>query len=700
MSNSQTILTQFKNGKIKKKKIPLNALIGTLPEIGLEVFLAKINGNFTNEIPKQHVARYASNKFDFACAGYVVDDEVYLLGVDPFTSKSFMKYKTKFVIIPQKDKKSLKPDSKLNRDAIAELILNDISLQYKAIGFQVTRTSSKRHSKNSMIDASKPVLSKKVGVYWYHAYEGFLIRVKIIKKTGILVILDTIYHVLRTTFDQNMSFKRMVKNDGEWISTKKMPQVISEAMLPMRKVDGRTRLNKDLKLLSQINLTSIGIDDLTQYITEDLIKLEEPYFLFGNNKRIKISENEELSTFLLENLRRYGIKADITSPIKIQPIVMSQLNTKEFNIRIKAVLKKLEERYKELFHKQLIILDIIYLRETDDQVEEECNILRKRHPKEFDLVLGILKGKSYNHVYRKAIKKGLQDVPSQIIKFYLLNSPKKFKDQFAPSILSQVLFKSRGKMTCPVELSHLDKFSLRIFYDIGRFKNAPGKKPQTIVGVASLFTKDGIYKFEKTSKINDIGHYETTSRRMVREIITKVIGMYLKAVEKESVEDNILIQRDGKSNPDEYDEALDVIDLFKDSGFISRNCKWVFIEFIKNSFLRLFDYTPSFNPWRGSLLVLDETCAILTTTGHPDIHQKDKKDSYKVGVAKPIEIRRVYNTNNFEITMRDIAKDVYYRSFMWMASFNKTRNIAESNMVHELFDLRRQGVSKTPDFIC
>ncbi len=700
MPNSQSILTQFRNGRLKKKRIPLNALIGTIPKLGFEVYFAKIEGDFPNEIPKQHIARYASTKNNSACAGYIIDGEVYLLGVEPFTRKIFMKRKTKFIIKPQKDKKSILSNSKLNQDAIAELILNEILRQYKILGFQVIRTSSKRHSKGSMINATKPVLSKRNRVYWFHAYEGFLIRVKINKDDSILIILDTIYHVLRTTFDQNTSYKTMIENDGRWMSTKQMPKIISDIMLPMRKVDGRTRLKKDLDLLSKIDLIPIGIDNLTPFITEDLIKLEEPNFMFGIKESIKISEDEDLSTFLLENLRRYGIRAEMSSPIKIQPIVMSQLNSKDNNLRIKSVLTKLKERYKELFHKQLVILDIIYLKETDDQVEEECNTLRKRYHEEFDLVLGIIKGKSYNHIYRKAIKKGLQNVPSQIIKFYRLNSPKIFKDQYAPSISSQIVFKSRGIMTCPIELSHLNKFSVRIFYDIGRFRNAPRKKPQTIIGVASLVTHNGIYKFDQTSKINDIGHYETTSRRMVREIITKVIGMYLKAVGKEKIEENILIQRDGKSNPDEYDEAEDVIDLFKDAGFISRNCKWVFIEFIKNSVLRLFDYTPSFNPRRGSLLILDETCVILTTTGHPDIHQKDKKDSYKVGVAKPIEIRRVYNSINFAITMRDIAEDVYYRSFMWMASFNKTRNIAESNMVHELFDLRRQGVSETPDYVC
>lgn len=700
MSNSQTILTQFRNGKLKKKRIPLNALIGTYPKLGIKVYIAKINGNFANEIPKQHIARYASNKFNFACAGYIIDGEVYLIGVEPFTRKIFMKRKTKFTIEPQKEKKSIISDSKINQDAIAELILNEILRQYKSLGFQVIRTSSKRHSKESMIDATKPVLSKRNGVYWFHAYEGFLIRIKLNKDNSILVILDTIFHVLRTTFDQNTSYKTMIENDGMWISTKRMPQKISDIMLPIRKVDGKTRLKKDLELLNKINLIPIGIDGLIPFITEDLIKLEEPNFLFGIKESIKISEDEELSTFLLKNLRKYGLRAEISSPIRIQPVVMSQLNTKDYNLRIKSVLTMLKERYEELIHKQLVILDIIYLRETDDQVEEECNTLRKRYLEEFDLVLGILKGQSYNHVYRKAIKKGLQNVPSQIVKFYRFNSPKIFKDQYAPSILSQIIFKSRGIMMCPIEMSHLKNFSVRIFYDIGRFRNAPGKKPQTIVGVASLVTHDGIYKFEQTSKINDIGHYETTSKRMVREIITKVIGMYLKAVGIEKVEANILIQRDGKSNPDEYDEAEDVIDLFKDAGFISRNCKWVFIEFIKKSVFRLFDYTESFNPRRGSLLVLDETCAILTTTGHPDIHQKDKKASYKVGVAQPIEIRRVYNSNNFTITMRDIAEDVYHRSFMWMASFNKTRNIAESNMVHELFDLRRQGVSKTPNYIC
>ena len=700
MPNIQTMLTQFRSGNLENKRIPLNALIGTFPKSGINVYIAKINGNFANEIPKQHIARYASNKFNFASAGYIIDGEVYIVGVEQFTRKTFVKRKIKFTIEPQKEKKTIISDSKINRDAITELILNEILRQYKNLGFQVIRTSSKRHRKDSMIDATKPLLSKRNRVYWFHAYEGFLVRVKMNKGNSILIILDTIFHILRTTFDQNTSYKTIIENDGRWISTKGMPQKISDIMLPIRKVDGKTRLKKDLELLSKIDLTPIGIDGLTPFITEDLIKLKEPNFLFGIKESIKISEDEELSTFLLETLRRYGIRAEISSPIRIQPVVMSQLNTKDYNLRIKSVLIMLKERYKELFHKQLVILDIIYLRETDDQVEEECNTLRKRYPEEFDLVLGILKGQSYNHVYRKAIKKGLQNVPSQIVKFYRLNSPKIFKDQYAPSILSQIIFKSRGIMTCPIELSHLKKFSVRIFYDIGRFRNAPGKKPQTIVGAASLVTPDGIYKFDQTSKINDIGHYETTSRRMVREIITKVIGMYLKAMGKEKVEENILIQRDGNSNPDEYDEAEDVIDLFKDAGFISRNCKWVFIEFIKKSVFRLFDYTESFNPRRGSLLVLDETCAILTTTGHPDIHQKDKKASYKVGVAQPIEIRRVYNSTNFTISMRDIAEDVYYRSFMWMASFNKTRNIAESNMVHELFDLRRQGVSNTPKYIC
>ena len=163
MSNSQTILTQFRNGKLKKKRIPLNALIGTYPKLGIKVYIAKINGSFANEIPKQHIARYASNKFNFACAGYIIDEEVYIVGVEPFTRKSFIKRKTKFTIEPQKEKKVIISDSKINQNAIAELILNEVLRQYKNLGFQVIRTSSKRHSKDSMIDATKPVLSKRNG---------------------------------------------------------------------------------------------------------------------------------------------------------------------------------------------------------------------------------------------------------------------------------------------------------------------------------------------------------------------------------------------------------------------------------------------------------------------------------------------------------------------------------------------------------
>ncbi len=649
MGKTQTILTEFDRDGFEKREIPLNALIASFPDEGINLHIAKIEGNFKDN-PKQHIARYASNKFDFASAGYFKDKHVFLVGINKFTRIEFTKNRTKFRIIPLDKKINLNLGLDMERNSIVELVLNNILKQFKNQGFEKIRTSSGRHVKESLINATAPVFSKKEGVYWYHAFEGFLLRVKVYKNTFLLIILDCIYHVLRTTFDTSTSFKEMFENDGRWMSTKLIPQKIRDALLPVRKMDGKKRLEKDLNLLKKVNLYQIGITEVIPFCTSEIIKLKEPAFLFGKNFKIQIPEDEELSTFLLANFKKLGIHK-LPKPIRVQPIIMNQLSNLKNRMHIKLALKKLVERYQELFHQKLIILDEIILREADDQVEEESKKLRKRYPKDFDIVLGILKGKAYNHVFRKAIKKGLQNVPSQIIKFYKLNSLNIFKDVYAPSILSQIFYKSRGVIISPIDESFLKNFSVRIFYDIGKFYSnepaSPGKrKLQTIVGTASLITHNQVYKFQQASKINDVGLYEKISRKMIREIITKVVGMYLKAVKKSSVEDNIIIQRDGKSSEDEFDEAEEVIDLFKSAGFIDQNCKWVFVEFIKKPILRLFDYTPSFNPRRGSLLVLDESSAILTTTGYPDIHKKERKESHKVGVAIPLEIRRVDKSTN------------------------------------------------------
>ncbi len=716
--SKQRLLTQFSpSGNIEKGKIRLNAIEVEITD-SIKLYLSKISGDFSNpEVYSSHIIRRVNIKHNFACVSFNrkprSDSHIWVLSVEPLKKYSFKDSGSQFKIIPISTQAELNPENLNDRESIRELIFNEVQQEFANLGYLKpgsVRTSSKRHSKGFMLKIDSPVRSVKDGLYWYHGFNGIRIRVKNWKKNKFLITLDTLLPILKTTYPAETGYQTMIDNNGWWPSTRKLPESVSKNFLLIRKKNAKNRLKQDLFILNQLSFSHSGIQKIGDFETKKYKYLPEPTFLFGSGHSEQISENIMLSEFIAPRLKDYGPYFQIKKPIRVQPVVMKQLEEEFGTDKILKALDELKEIYRLLYRQDLVINDLITLKETEDQVESQCKLLSKMWPKKFDIVVGFLKGKKYNHPFRSAIKRGLQKAPSQVIKYYNLNAIKMFKDIMSHSILSQFNYKITGKIMTPVDPNNLKEFQVRIYYDLGHFRltfrnSTLGPKAVAIVGTAALVTDQGVYGFQAVSQINDINRIEVPSRNIVRNIITEVINKYLQATGNKVIEGNILIQRDGKAHKDEFDEAEEVIEYFRDSEnqLVSNNCNWVFVEFNKRPVIRLFSHFPDLEPRRGTYFPINEEDIYLTTTGFPDIHAKASKKKEKkeaVGVAVSLEIRRLAEGGPKHIKMIKIACDVYYRSFMWMASFQKSRHIAEANMVHELFDLRRQGVNDPPEWIC
>jgi hypothetical protein len=714
----QVLLTQIRSdGSIDRPKIRLNAVEIKLPP-KMKLFISEIRGDFTQpDIHASHIYRKVNLKFDFACAGFYSrpqsNTSIWVVSVESLQPLSFTDSGVQFRIIPSREQVELDANNPEHAETLRELVFNFVQQAFVNLGYLKpgsVRTSSKRHPKGFMLKVDAPVKSMKNGLYWYHGYDGILLKVKNWQGDHMIIALDTVLPILKTTHPAEAGFQTMIDNNGEWPSTENLPDNISDAFLLMRKKNAKKRLQQDLRLLDQVTFDAINAIKIGDFQSERFEYIEEPKLLFGSNHSEQISKDTELSEFIAPLLMKHGPYNPILTPIRIQPVVMKQVE-EEFGLdKIKEGLTGLQEVYRNLYKQDLIVNEIIILKETEDQVEAQCLTLAKKWKTDYDIVVGFLKGKKYNHPFRSALKRGLQNVPSQALKYFIMNSVKMFKDIMSHSILSQINYKATGKLMNPVDPEHLKEFQVRIYYDLGHFRlnfrSAPlGPNPIALVGTAALITDQGIYGFQTASQINDVNQIEVPSRNLVRSIITEVIKKYLHDTGRTMIEGNILLQRDGKAHPDEYDEATDVIEYFRDSAnpLISPSCNWVFVEFHKQPVIRLFSHFADLEPRRGTYFPIDETNAFLTNSGYPDIHAKEAKKKQKeeaVGVAVSLEIQRLAEGGPQAIAMKKIAKDVYYRSFMWMASFQKTRYIAEANMVHELFDLRRQGVNNPPDWIC
>ena len=716
--SKQILLTQFSpSGTIEKGKIRLNAIKVEVIDLK-KLYLSKIEGDFSNpEVHPSHIIRRVNIKHNFACVSFnrkeSSDSHIWVLSVEQLNRYSFKDSGSQFKIVPISNQVELNPENLHDRESIRELIYNEVQQEFANMGYLKpgnVRTSSKRHSKGFMLKIDSSVDSIKDGLYWYHGFNGIRIRVKHWRRNKFLIALDTLLPIMKTTYPAEAGYQTMIDNNGWWPSTKKLPELVSKKFLFLRKKNAKKRLRRDLDLLNQLSFSQLGIRKVGDFETIKYKYLEEPTFLFGSGYSEQISEKKILSEFIAPRLKDHGPYFQIKKPIRVQPIIMKQLEEEFGTDKILKALDELKEIYRLLFRQDLVINDLITLKETEDQVESQCKLLSKMWPKNYDIIVGFLKGKKYNHPFRSAIKRGLQKVPSQIIKYYNLNSIKMFKDIMSHSILSQFNYKITGKLMTPVDPDNLKEFQVRIYYDLGHFRltyqnKTLGPKAVAIVGTAALVTDQGVYGFQAVSQINDVNQIEVPSRNIIRNIITEVINKYLQATGKKKIEGNILIQRDGKAHKDEFYEAEEVIEYFRDSEnqIISKDCNWVFVEFNKRPVIRLFSHFPDLEPRRGTYFPINEEDIYLTTTGFPDIHAKASKKKEKkeaVGVAVSLEIRRLAEGGPKRINMIIIARDVYYRSFMWMASFQKSRHIAEANMVHELFDLRRQGVNDPPEWIC
>jgi len=701
-------------------KVRINGKLFKVPEKIL-VYTAEIEGKRPDDLTENELFWTVSNKLEIPSGRLVQTHHGVtfnlLVSTKPIQEKEFQKKYHKFRISPKRGHITLTMQNESHREAIRQIVFSEVQQQLKVLGFIRQRTSSGRHDKGLLIEDDSALDVFKSGAFYYHIFNAVNFRIYCYDNESFLLVLDTKRPVLRSSLDRG-TLKELLKVHSNWPSIGQMPESIRNRTISIRKCNARERYRRSVKILNKIELPSITSENgkiFSIKIPRNKAKyLRNPTFLFGKVKKT-LGRDQPFKSFMLDNLLEYGPYNQNLLPktIRVKIVRMAQINNRYQEKIIKGISRFLEQ-FSKMFRIALEVIGpgntidrkIITLPETEAEVEEYCHKqLRSQYQAgTIDLVIAILLGSDYNHPYRRAIKKGLQDAPSQIIKTPAFNSPKIFADVYKTSIGSQIAYKSKGIIATPISPEFLQDFKIRIYYDIG-IKKLPGQganqqRSFSIIGAVTMVVENDMYYFKQSARVNDYGQVETTKGVLVRALIREAITEYLTERKLKAIDGPILLQRDGIYGVDEPGPALDEINTLRSEGFIPPGTAWAFIEFIKECPVRLFSHKVSMEPHRGTLFIFGPDRAFLTTTGTPDIHSTSQDEETAVGVAKTLEIRLVACSENKEEFIEIIAKDVYYRSFLWNATFSKTRKPVEANMVHELLDLLRQGVTQLPQWIC
>lgn len=709
----------LKNGKADLK-LRINGKLFEIPET-LIVYTAEIEGERVEDMTENELFSTASSKLEIP-SGRLVQlhhniSQSLLVSPNPIPQTIFQKEEHKFIITPKNDTITLTIKNDSHREAIRQIAFSEVKQHLKGLGFVHTRTRWGRYRKEFLIEGGLPINSYQHGAFYYHIFNAIDFRIYWYKDNYLLLILDTKRPVFKSSLSKG-NLNDLKETTFNWVSTDEMPKSIRDETLLIRKCNAARRYERALIVLKKIEIKTLSSKEGEIFSIKIPGKnakyIKEPKFLFEKRSKT-LKRNELFASFLLDNLVKYGPfnQKNLPKNIRVKVIRMAQISER-YQSKIIKGLSKLQEQFTNMYRMNLEILGpgnilsekIIALQETEAEVEEYCrNQLREQFKAgEFDLVIGIVYGDEYNHPYRKAIKKGLQDVPSQIIKISKFSSPKIFGDVYKTSISAQIVYKSKGVIPTPISPEFLKDFKIRIYYDIG-VKKLPGqgaeqRKTFSILGAIAMIVDNEIYYFQRNAIVNDYALKETTKGELVRQLIREAIMDYINTRNLKAIDGPILLQRDGIYGVDEPGPALDEINLLRSEGYIPPGTIWAFIEFIKDPPIRLFSHIRSMEPNRGTLFILGPDRAFLTTTGIPDIHSQSDDEETAVGVAKTLEIRLVKSSETREDFIGRIAKDVYYRSFLWNAAFAKTRYPVEANMVHELLDLCRQGVTELPRWIC
>ena len=360
--------------------------------------------------------------------------------------------------------------------------------------------------------------------------------------------------------------------------------------------------------------------------------LPKPRFIFGNSKKHSsilyglpengCYENREINImyFIDPNILKNKSKYD--------KMLKFSLNLEQFSKDMGVVLNR---------QKSNVSFKSINI---DNKDKFECDIRRivdnYKNP-----VIVIMDDENCEKYY-SSIKKifgNKHNIATQFISFSTLNYNEKNKNAVLLNILLGIYGKSgiqpwilEGQLTADCYIG----------LDVSR------ENKLNTVGIIQIVGKDG--RILKSKSLTSPQSGEKINTDTIREIFYEAVASYEKIYNE--YPKHIVIHRDGISREE--------LDILKETAK-NLDIKFEYVEITKNVNRRIATFKTSDGLWEtemGSYYTKENFAYIVTTNPYE-----------KIGMAKPLRIKRVHG----EQTMDKIVEDVYKLSFMHIGSILKSR---------------------------
>ena len=360
--------------------------------------------------------------------------------------------------------------------------------------------------------------------------------------------------------------------------------------------------------------------------------LPKPRFIFGNSKKHSSIlyglpengsyENREINImyFIDPNILKNKSKYD--------KMLKFSLNLEQFSKDMGVVLNR---------QKSNVSFKSINI---DNKDKFECDIRRivdnYKNP-----VIVIMDDENCEKYY-SSIKKifgNKHNIATQFISFSTLNYNEKNKNAVLLNILLGIYGKSGIQ---PWILDGQLTADCYIGLDVSR------ENKLNTVGIIQIVGKDG--RILKSKSLTSPQSGEKINTDTIREIFYEAVASYEKIYNE--YPKHIVIHRDGISREE--------LDILKETAK-NLDIKFEYVEITKNVNRRIATFKTSDGLWEtemGSYYTKENFAYIVTTNPYE-----------KIGMAKPLRIKRVHG----EQTMDKIVEDVYKLSFMHIGSILKSR---------------------------
>ena len=360
--------------------------------------------------------------------------------------------------------------------------------------------------------------------------------------------------------------------------------------------------------------------------------LPKPRFIFGNSKKHSsilygLPENGSYENREINIM--YFIDPNILkNKYKYEKMLKFSLNLEQFSKDMGVVLNR---------QKSNVSFKTINI---DNKDKFECDIRRivdnYKNP-----VIVIMDDENCEKYY-SSIKKifgNKHNIATQFISFSTLNYNEKNKNAVLLNILLGIYGKSGiqpwildGKLTADCYIG----------LDVSR------ENKLNTAGIIQIVGKDG--RILKSKSLTSPQSGEKINTDTIREIFYEAVASYEKIYNE--YPKHIVIHRDGISREE--------LDILKETAK-NLDIKFEYVEITKNVNRRIATFKTSDGLWEtemGSYYTKENFAYIVTTNPYE-----------KIGMAKPLRIKRVHG----EQTMDKIVEDVYKLSFMHIGSILKSR---------------------------